>query len=51
LGASGAVSENVEASLELARMVLSNVGVDETIREDILEDFRQKYHAQIDEKI
>jgi len=50
LGASGAVSENVEASLELAHLVLAKAGVDEEIQEDILKDFRQKYRAQIDGK-
>ena len=51
LGASGAVSENVEASLELARMALTNVGVNEEKRETILGDFRRTYHAQIDNVI
>jgi monovalent cation:proton antiporter-2 (CPA2) family protein len=51
LGASGAVSENVEASLELARMALIKVNVDEKKRETILTDFRQTYHSQIDDVI
>jgi glutathione-regulated potassium-efflux system protein KefB len=51
LGASGAVSEHVEASLELARMVLINVGVNKKERDAILENFRRTYHAQIDDVI
>jgi voltage-gated potassium channel Kch len=47
LGASGVVSENVETSLELARMALVNVGFDDTKREDILGEFRKSYYAQI----
>ena len=49
LGASGVVSENVEASLELARMALINAGVNEKDRDSILGEFRQTYRAQIDE--
>jgi voltage-gated potassium channel Kch len=48
LGATGAVSENVEASLELASMALRNTGVSEQKREAIIENFRQTYHSQID---
>jgi voltage-gated potassium channel Kch len=51
MGASGAVSENVEASLELARMALKSVGFNKVKREAMLEDFRQTYHAQIDDDI
>ena len=51
LGASGAVSENVEASLELARMALISVGYRKKEREAILDDFRRTYHAQIDDEI
>jgi voltage-gated potassium channel Kch len=47
LGAAGVVSENVEASLELSRMVLQRLDVDEQRREDILSAFRARYHAQI----
>ena len=49
LGASEAVSENIEASLELARMVLTNIGVDRGQRQSIIENFRQAYYAQIDD--
>ncbi|HID28437.1 MAG TPA: potassium transporter KefC, partial [Desulfobacterales bacterium] len=51
LGASGAVSENVEASLELARMALTNIRFDRKKRESILRGFRRRYHAQIDDGI
>jgi Kef-type K+ transport system membrane component KefB/voltage-gated potassium channel Kch len=48
LGASGAVSENVEASLELASMVLTKTGFDDKKRESIIRNFRRAYHSQID---
>ena len=51
LGASGAVSENVEASLELARMALITAGVDKKTWETLLENFRRTYHARIDNVI
>ena len=51
LGASGAVSENVEASLELARMALVSVGYKKNEWKAILDDFRRTYHAQIDDEI
>jgi voltage-gated potassium channel Kch len=51
LGASAAVSENVEASLELARIALTEVGVEESVRENILDGFRHTYRAQINEVI
>ena len=49
LGASGVVSEHVEASLELARMALLNVGVNERERDAVLGDFRRTYYTQIDD--
>lgn len=49
LGASGVVSENVEASLELARMALMTTGMNEKDQENILNDFRRTYRAQIDD--
>jgi len=49
LGASRAVSENVEASLELARMVLISTGCKKKKRDAILDDFRRTYHEQIDD--
>ena len=49
MGASGAVSENVEASLELARLALKSAGFNKVKREAMLDDFRQTYHAQIDD--
>jgi glutathione-regulated potassium-efflux system protein KefB len=51
LGATGAVSENVEASLELARMALISAGYKKKVREAILDDFRRTYHAQIEDEI
>ena len=51
LGASKVVSENIEASLELTRLVLKNVGVSKRKREHLLDDFRQTYHNQIEEAV
>lgn len=51
MGASKAVSENVEASLELASMVLTNVGLTKTKRETIIGKFRRAYYARIDDKV
>ncbi len=51
LGASGAVSAHVEASLELARMALTTVGVNKNEREIILGDFRRTYYTQTDDVI
>lgn len=48
LGATGVVSENIEASLELAKMALVDIGIEQAKRESILADFSAKYHAQID---
>lgn len=47
MGAAGVVSENIEASLELSRMILERVGVEEREREDLLTAFRDRYHALI----
>ena len=47
LGASGVVSENIEASIVLARMALAKIGVDETISEEMLLEFKNKYEEQI----
>lgn len=47
LGASGVVSENIQASLELARMTLTRVGLDEAEQEHMLGQFEQKYNAEI----
>jgi glutathione-regulated potassium-efflux system protein KefB len=51
LGASGVVSENIETSMELARMALVNIGFDDTKREDLLGDFRRAYYAQIEDVV
>ena len=47
LGAFGVVSENLEASLELARMVLENCGEDAESREKILREFRLAYYGNM----
>jgi monovalent cation:proton antiporter-2 (CPA2) family protein len=47
LGASGVVSENVEASVVLARMTLVKMGLDETASEEILLEFQRRYKEQI----
>ncbi|MDH5325365.1 MAG: monovalent cation:proton antiporter-2 (CPA2) family protein [Gammaproteobacteria bacterium] len=47
LGASGIVSENIEASLELARMALDHSGIDHTVLSQMLNDFRITYQSQI----
>ena len=49
LGATVAVSENVEASLELARVSLAKVGIKEKEQEFILSNFRRAYYAQIND--
>ncbi len=51
LGASDVVSENVEASLELARMALVNVGVSKLQQDKILKDYRVSYHAKIEKAL
>ena len=51
LGASRVVSETIEASLELARMVLNNVELNKKQRDAILGDFRRSYHEQLDDLI
>jgi monovalent cation:proton antiporter-2 (CPA2) family protein len=47
LGATYTVSENLETSLELARMVLENSGFDDNRQETILGDFRKTYYSEI----
>lgn len=48
LGATGAVSENVEASLELANLVLKKSGIESATRQSIITGFRNAYHSQLD---
>jgi glutathione-regulated potassium-efflux system protein KefB len=43
------VSENFEASLELARVVLKNLSVDKDKSKSVLQSFRSSYQQQIDE--
>ena len=47
LGASGVVSETIEASLELAGLALLKMGLKSNKQATILRDFRQKYHLQL----
>lgn len=51
LGASGVVSENIEASLELARMTLKTLGMEQEKQDTLLGDFRIAYHNQIDRAV
>ncbi|MGB1541464.1 MAG: cation:proton antiporter, partial [Cycloclasticus sp.] len=47
LGATEVVSENIEASLELARMGLSAINVDDQERERVLQNYARRYYEQI----
>ena len=47
LGATYTVSENLETSLELARIVLENSGFSDGRQETILSDFRKTYYSEI----
>jgi glutathione-regulated potassium-efflux system protein KefB len=49
LGATGAVSENVEASLQLADLALKNSGLEADKRDALIGNFRQTYYSQINE--
>jgi len=49
LGATHTVSENLEASLELARLTLSHCGVEARQSKDILDEFRRIYSDQMGE--
>mgnify|MGYP001553124299 CR=1 FL=1 len=49
LGATVAVSENLEASVELARAVLIHAGVAADEGEALLQAFRAEYYADVDE--
>jgi len=51
VGASVAVSENVEASLELAKVALTAVGIKEKERDFMLAEFRSTYYRQIDQSV
>jgi monovalent cation:proton antiporter-2 (CPA2) family protein len=50
-GASRVVSENVEASLQLASMVLAASDLDENKTDAVIREFRDKYQSQIDNDI
>ena len=49
LGADAIISENIEASLELARIAMQTVVVEDEENKSIIEDFRRSYHLQIKE--
>lgn len=50
-GANGVVSENVEASLELASLALEKVDITPDDREKLIDDFRIQYREQIDNAV
>ena len=50
LGASHAISENMEASIELARIALKDSGMAPEEREKILTQYRKNYYRQIDDQ-
>ena len=47
MGVSDAVSENIEASLELARLALQDIGTPEEEGEAVVEAYRRSYHDEI----
>jgi len=47
LGAAGVASENLEASLQLARFALNQAGVDEQQVELLLEEYRAQYYLSL----
>jgi voltage-gated potassium channel Kch len=49
LGTFGVVSENYEASMELARLVMTSIGFNEEKRDEILHGFRQAYYSRIND--
>lgn len=49
IGASNVVSENMEASLELARVVLDKVSTEQGEQDAIITAYRENYHAQINQ--
>jgi len=51
LGAKGVVSENIEASLEIAKMVLVDMGLEHKDLDSIIANFRKNYHSQINEVV
>lgn len=50
IGATGVVSENIEASLELSRMVLQDSGVDDQQLQGLINNFRTDYQNQINDE-
>jgi monovalent cation:proton antiporter-2 (CPA2) family protein len=51
LGASGVASENLEASLQLARFALNGAGVDEPQAELLLEEYRAQYYLSLSRQV
>jgi len=47
IGVAGTVSENLEASIELAKLVLKSRGVFDNNQNDKLNKYRKKYHQEI----
>lgn len=47
IGASGVASENLEASLQLARSALRATGVDEAQAELLLDEYRSRYYSSL----
>jgi len=47
LGASGVVSEHIEASIELARMSLTSGNTTSKSNKTLLEDYAKKYYEKI----
>ncbi|MBT7409508.1 MAG: potassium transporter KefC [Methylococcales bacterium] len=50
LGASGVVSDNIEASIELPHLAMQTAGIDDYKNNRVLTEFRDKYHAKLNEK-
>jgi voltage-gated potassium channel Kch len=51
IGATHTVSENLEASLELARLAMARSGLDASNTESVLKNYRQAYREQMHESI
>ncbi len=50
-GASGVVSENIEASIELSQMAVRTVGFDSKKIDNILKKYRDEYYSEINKKV
>lgn len=49
MGASMAISENLEASVELSRQALVEIGINEETRDSILADFKTTYYDEVND--